>query len=157
MKLVIAGEVCSFDLMKKVKQHLLDRGHEVVDIGMQSEDDVMVFYQTAEAVARYIQDGKADRGLLMCGTGNGVCTVANKFEGIYAGLAESATTARLHWVINRSNVLCMGAWVVGELPACDMVDAWLDAEIGEGFNETRREVQAAGFDRVLEIERANFN
>ena len=156
MKLGIAAEVCSFELMKIVKQHLLDQGHEVTDIGMQSKEKPMVFYETARAVAEYIQQGKVERGLLMCGTGNGVCTIANKFKGIYAGLAESATTAKLHWVINRANVLCMGAWIVGQMAACDMVDAWLNAEIGEGFNETRRKVQADGFAKLQEIEKENF-
>ena len=156
MKLVIAAEVCSWELMKILKQHLLDQGHEVIDLGMQSEDKTMVFYETAPAVARYIQQGKADRGLLMCGTGNGVCTFASKFKGIYPGLAESATTAKLHWVINRSNVLCMGAWVVGQKVACDMVDAWLSARIGEGFDETRRKRQAEGFARLQKIESENM-
>ncbi len=92
----------------------------------------------------------------MCGTGMGVCLVANKFKGIYAAIAESATTARLHWVINRANVLCMGAWIVGPYVARDMVDAWLNAVIGEGFNEERRQVQAAGFLRIQEMESQNF-
>ena len=156
MKLVIAAEVCSFELMKIVKQHLIDQGHEIIDIGMQSPDKKMVFYGTAAAVAEYIQQGKADRGLLMCGTGNGVCNIANKYKGIYAGLAESATTAKLHWVINRCNVLCMGAWIVGQRAACDMVDAWINAEIGEGFNETRKKVQADGFAKLQAMENENF-
>ena len=156
MKLVIAAEVCSFELMKVVKQHLIEQAHEVIDLGMQSQDKPMVFYETAQAVAEYIQQGKAERGILMCGTGNGVCGIANKFKGIYAGLAESATTAKLHWVINRCNVLCMGAWIVGQKVACDMADAWLGAEIGEGFNQTRRKVQADGFAKLQEIEGKNF-
>ena len=156
MKVVIASEVCSFDLMKVVKQHLIDNGHEVIDLGMQDPDNICVFYNTARLVAEAIQNGQAERGILMCGTGNGVATIANKFKGIYAGLAESATTARLHWVINRSNVLCMGAWIVGPKVACDMVDAWIGAEIGEGFNETRKKVQADGFGKLQEIENGNF-
>ena len=156
MKLVVAAEVCSFELMKIIKQHLIEQGHEVVDLGMQDADKPMLFYDTAPAVARYIQEGKAERGILMCGTGNGVCQFANKFKGIYAGLAESATTARLHWVINRCNVLCMGAWVVGQKVAIDMVDGWLNAKIGEGFNDVRRKVQADGFEKLKQLESKNF-
>ena len=92
----------------------------------------------------------------MCGTGMGVCLVANKFKGVYAGVAESATTARLHWVINRANVLCMGAWIVGPSVARDMLDAWLTAKIGEGFNEERRRVQAEGYAHIQRIEVQNF-
>jgi len=156
MKLVVAAEVCSWEMMSVVKRHLIAQGHEVIDLGMQSQDQPMVFYEIAPMVARYIQEGKAERGLLMCGTGNGVCTLASKFKGVYPALAESATAARLHRVINRSNVLCMGAWIVGQKTACDMVDAWLSAEIGEGFDQIRRKRQAEGFARLQEIERENL-
>jgi ribose 5-phosphate isomerase B len=156
VKLAIAAEVCSFELMKAVKQHLLEAGHELLDLGMTCADQPHKFYETAPRVVRAIQSGEAERGILMCGTGMGVCLVANKFQGIYAAMAESATTARLHWVINRANVLCMGAWIVGPLVARDMVDAWLNAAIGEGFSEERRRVQAEGYARIQEIEGANF-
>ena len=156
MKLAIAAEVCSFELMKTVRQHLLDSGHEVLDLGMTCADQPHKFYETAARVAKAIQNGDAERGVLMCGTGMGVCMVAGKFKGIYAGIAESATTARLHWVINRANVLCMGAWIVGPQVARDMVDAWLGATIGEGFNEERRRVQADGYARIQQIEAENF-
>ena len=156
MKLAIACEVCSFGLMKVVKQHLIDAGHEVMDLGMQDEDHPDKFYLIAPRVAEAVLSGKAERGILMCGTGMGVCLVANKHKGIYAGVAESATTARLHYAINRANILCMGAWVVGPKVACDMVDAYLAAEIGEGFSEERRRVQAEGYERIKAIENANF-
>jgi ribose 5-phosphate isomerase B len=156
MRIAIAAEVCSFELMKVVKQHLLESGHDVLDLGMTCAEQPHKFYQTAPAVARAIQTGQVERGILMCGTGMGVCLVANKFKGIYAGVAESATTARLHWVINRANVLCLGAWIVGPLVARDMVDAWLGATIGQGFSEERRRVQADGYARIQEIETENF-
>ena len=156
MKLAIASEVCSFDLMQVVKQHLIEQGHEINDVGMQDKEHPDKFYLIAPRVAREVASGNAERGILMCGTGMGVCLVANKHKGIYAGVAESATTARLHYVINRANVLCMGAWVVGPRVACDMVDAYLSAEIGQGFNEERRRVQAEGYERIVEMENDNF-
>lgn len=156
MKIAIAGEVCSFPLMKLVKEYLLEQGHEVLDLGMVDENQPMVFYETAPRVAKAIQNGEAERGILMCGTGMGVCLCANKFKGIYAAIAESATTAELHYVINRANVLCMGKWIVGEKVALDMVDRWLRAEIGAGFSEERKRVQAAGFEKIKEIENQNF-
>jgi ribose 5-phosphate isomerase B len=156
MKLAIAAEVCSFELMKTVRQSLLDSGHEIIDLGMTDAAKPHKFYETAPRVAEAIQTGQVERGVLMCGTGMGVCLVANKFKGIYAAIAESATTARLHWVINRANVLCMGAWIVGPYVARDMVDAWLNATVGEGFNEERRRVQAEGYVRLQGIEAENF-
>jgi len=156
MKLAVAAEVCSFDLMKVVKQHLIDSGHEVIDLGMTSPDAPEKFYEIAPRVVKAIQNGEVERGILMCGTGMGVSLIANKFKGIYAAVAESATTAKLHRVINRANILCMGGWVVGAKVACDMVDRWLAAEIGEGFDEVRRKVQAEGFAKIQEIENENF-
>lgn len=156
MKVAIAGEVCSYSLMKLVKEHLIEKGHEVLDLGMTDEKEPMVFYETAPRVARAIQNGEAERGILMCGTGMGVCICANKFKGIYAGLAESATTAELHYVINRTNVICMGKWIVGEKVALDIVDRWLNATIGQGFSEERKRVQAEGFKKIKEIEEDNF-
>ena len=156
MKIAIAAEVCSYPLMKVVKEHLLAEGHELLDLGMTDERETLVFYQTAPRVARAIQNGEAERGILMCGTGMGVCICANKFKGIYAALAESATTGELHYVINRTNVLCMGKWIVGEKVALDIVDRWLNAAVGQGFSEERRQVQAEGYRKIQAIEAENF-
>lgn len=156
MKIAFASEVCSFELMKQVKEHIIEQGHEVIDLGMQSPDEPDVFFNTAPRVAQAVLDGTADRGILACGTGMGVCLTANKIKGIYAGVAESATTARLHYVINRANVLCFGAWIVGRLQAFDIVDAYLSAEIGAGMPEERRKVQANGFARIQELENESF-
>ena len=156
MKIAFASEVCSFDLMQQVKERLVEQGHEIIDVGMKSADEPDVFYEIAPRVAKLVADGEAERGILACGTGMGVCLCANKFKGIYAGLAESATTARLHYVINRANVLCLGAWIVGKLQAFDIVDAYLSAEIGQGMPEERRKAQGAGFASIQEYENENF-
>jgi len=156
MKIVIASEVCSFELMQLVKEYLKEKGYEIIDLGMKSVDKPEVFYNTAPRVAKAILNGEAARGILMCGTGMGVCLCANKFKGIYAGVAESPTTARLHYVINRANILCLGAWIVGKLQAFDIVDAYLEAEIGAGMSEERRKVQEAGFLKIKEYEKENF-
>lgn len=156
MKIAIGAEVCAYPLKEIVKKHLIEKGHEVVDLGMLSEDEPQLFYEVAPRVARAIQNKEVDRGVLMCGTGMGVCLCANKFKGVYAALAESGTTAELHYIINRANVLCMGKWIVGEKVACEMVDRWLSAEVGKGFNEERRRVQAEGYLKIKEIEDENF-
>ena len=156
MKIALAAEVCSFDLVQLVKEHLAEKGHEVLDLGMRATAEPMYFYQTAPLVAKAVLDGDVERGILACGTGMGVCICANKFKGIYAGLAESATTARLHYVINHANIICFGAWVVGKLAAFDIVDAYLGAEIGEGMNAERRRIQDDGFRRIQEYEEQNF-
>ena len=156
MRLAVASEVCSFDLMQVVKRHLSEGGHELADLGMTRAHEPRTFYEIAPRVADAVRAGEVERGILMCGTGMGVCLVANKFRGVYAAVAESATTARLHYVINRANVLCMGAWIVGPEVACDMADAWLGASVGEGFSAERRQVQADGYARIRQIEAENL-
>ena len=156
MKIAVASEVCSFELMQLVKERLQEQGHEIINLGMQSLDKPDVFYKTAPRVAKAVLNGEAERGILMCGTGMGVCICANKFKGIYAGVAESATTARLHYVINRANILCLGAWIVGKLQAFDIVDAYLNADIGEGMSEERKKVQENGFLKIKGYEEENF-
>ena len=156
MKIAIAAEVCSFPLIKFIKDDLIKQGYEVLDLGMKTTKEPLFFYQTASIVAKAIQNGQAERGILMCGTGMGVCICANKFKGVYAAVAESATAAELHYVINRANVLCLGKWIVGERVALDIVNRWLKAEIGAGFSEERRKVQAEGFQEIKKIENENF-
>lgn len=156
MKIAVAAEAVSFPLIGMLKEHLLSRGHEVIDLGMSSEQEPLYFYETAPRVARAIQNNEAERGILMCGTGMGVCICANKFKGVYACLAESATAAGLHYAINRANVLCMGKWMLGERVLLDIIDRWLETEIGAGFSEERKQVQAAGFQKIKEIEEENF-
>lgn len=156
MKIAFACEFCSFPLMQEVKQRLVEKGHDILDLGMQSADRPLLFYEIAPRVAEAVQRGEAERGIMACGTGMGVCIIANKYKGVYAGLAESATSARLCYVINRANILCFGGWMIGKLQAFDMVDAYLSATIGQGFSEERRKVQADGFAKVLEIEQRNF-
>lgn len=156
MKIAVAAEAVSFPLVEMIKDHLLARGHEVIDLGMQKAEEPLFFYETAPRVAKAIQNNEADRGILMCGTGMGVCICANKFKGIYACLAESATAAELHYAINRANVLCLGKWMLGEKVVLDIIDRWLDTTIGAGFSEERITVQAAGFQRIKDIEAENF-
>ncbi|WHH59007.1 RpiB/LacA/LacB family sugar-phosphate isomerase [Petroclostridium sp. X23] len=156
MKIAIAGEMVSFSLKEIVKQHLLEKGYEVVDLGMVTSEQPYAFYEIVPNVAKAIQNKEIDRGILFCGTGMGVSLCANKFKGVYAAAVESATTAELCYVINRANVLCMGKWIVGEKIACDMVDRWLNAEIGQGFSEERKKIQANGFQKLLDIENQNL-
>ncbi len=156
MKIAIAAEVVSFPMMQIIKEHLSAQGYELIDMGMTSENEPAFFFETAPRVARAIQRSEVERAILMCGTGMGVCILANKFKGVYACLAESATAAELHYVINRTNVLCMGKWLLGEKTVLDIVDRWLGAEIGAGFSEDRRKIQAAGFEKIKEIENDNF-
>jgi ribose 5-phosphate isomerase B len=82
-----------------------------------------------------IQSGKAERGILFCGTGMGVSIVANKFKGVYASVVESEFTGERCKIINNSNIISMGGWVVSAFRAKKIADLWLEASFVKGKKE----------------------
>jgi ribose 5-phosphate isomerase B len=152
MKIIIGADPSGFPLKTEIKDHLLKQGHEVVDVGMHDAKKEVTYYDAAAMVARKIQAGEADRGILFCGTGMGVSIVANKFKGIYASVVESEFTGERCKIINDANVLCLGCWIVSSYRAKKIVDLWLGAEFTKGKKELD---QFAGFlkDAFKEIEK----
>ncbi|MBN2569957.1 MAG: RpiB/LacA/LacB family sugar-phosphate isomerase, partial [Deltaproteobacteria bacterium] len=83
MKIALASDLSGFPLKEEVVSHLRSKGKiEVMDLGIESEDKPKPYFEQASLVARAIQEGTADRGILVCGTGQGMAIVANKFKGI---------------------------------------------------------------------------
>lgn len=134
MKIVIAADPFALGLKDTVKEHLIEQGHEVTDVGATKENEV-AYYDAAVIACKLMQAGKAQRGVLFCGTGMGMAIVANKFKGIAASCVESEYAARMARVINDSNVLTMGAMIVGEWMAKNMVDAWMNAKHTQGLEQ----------------------
>ena len=77
MKVVIASDFSGFRLKEAVKAHILSIGYEVEEVGARSDDDTTLYFEASERLARYIQEGRADRGIVICGTGAGVSMIAN--------------------------------------------------------------------------------
>lgn len=132
MNIVIAADPFAVGLKDEVKNHLEARGHTVTDVGA-TKDSEIPYYDCAPIAARALQEGKADRAILFCGTGAGMAIVANKFRGVTAVCAESVFSARMARAINDSNALTMGAMIVTPWMAKDMVDAWLDTKHTQGL------------------------
>lgn len=130
MILALGADPFALSLKQSLLEHLTQRGIQVISV---ENDDKMPFYETASAGAKLIQTGAADCAILLCGTGAGMCVVANKFAGISAVCVESVFTAAKAKAINRANVITMGAMVVGAGMACAMADAWLDTDYNEGL------------------------
>ena len=93
MKIAIASDASGFRLKEHVKQVLREAGHDVTDVGQQREEENVRYYEAGELLARAIQSGAYERGLVMCGSGAGVCMTAGKFRGVYAVACESEYTA----------------------------------------------------------------
>lgn len=113
-----------FDLKEKVKAHLEEKGYEVKDVGCYDKNacDYPIY---GKAVANSVADGTCEKGIVICTTGIGISIAANKVKGVRAALCADSTTARMTRLHNDSNVLAMGAGIVGENLAMDIVDTFM--------------------------------
>lgn len=134
MNVVIAADPFAVDLKDAVAEHLKGKGYTLIDVGATKEKE-LPYYDCAPAAAQLLQDGKAERGVLFCGTGAGMAIVANKFRGVNAVAVESVFSARMARAINDANVLTMGAMIVAPWLANEMVDTWLDTKHTEGLEQ----------------------
>jgi ribose 5-phosphate isomerase B len=126
MKLVIGSDHAGFLLKEDVRAYLADKGHEVVDLGVHSTEP-SDYPDAAEAVGDAINAEVASRGILICGSGVGVCVAANKIPGIRAGMCHDHYSAHQGVEHDEMNVLVLGARVIGTETAHDVADAFLAA------------------------------
>lgn len=136
MNLAIGSDHAGFKLKNELLVHLLEKGLELQDFGPDTADSVD-YPDYAHKVAESVATGENDLGILICGSGNGVCITANKHKGIRAALAweeEIAALARQH---NNANILCVPARFVSKAKAFKIVDAWLDATFEGGRHQNR--------------------
>lgn len=137
MKIAVACDHGALALKEAVKAHLAARGDEAVDFGTNSLDSCD-YPDYAGPAARAVADGTCDRGIVMCTTGIGVSIVANKVKGIRCALVSDLMSARLTREHNDTNMLAMGAGVLGEKLALEIVDTWLDTPFSEGPRHKNR-------------------
>ena len=137
MKISIASDHGGFVLKEAVKKHLIEKGYEVKDFGTDSlaSCDYPDFGKPA---AQAVADGEVDFGILICTTGIGMSMLANKIKGIRAALCSDSVSARLTREHNDANVLVMGAGIVGEILAINMVDTFLTTEFSKLEKHQRR-------------------
>ena len=136
MKLAIGCDHAAVDLKQEIILHLQNRGIEVEDFGTYTKDscDYPIY---AEKVANEVVSGRADRGILICGTGVGISIAANKVKGVRCVVCSEPYSAKLSKMHNNTNILAFGARVVGPDLAKMIVDAWLDAEYEGGRHQRR--------------------
>ncbi|MBQ3273995.1 MAG: ribose 5-phosphate isomerase B [Christensenellaceae bacterium] len=135
MKIALGADHGGFELKETVKQHLIEKGYEVIDCGTYSSDsvDYPVFGRKA---AICVKDGEADFGVLVCGTGIGISYAANKVPGIRCARLTDVYSAKLTRAHNDSNMMSLGARVTGPGLALEIVDAFLN----EPFSNDPRHV-----------------
>ena len=152
MKLAIGSDKSGFAVKEAVKAWLKENGFEADDLGTVDPSEVHPYYQVAAEAAPKIQDGTYDRAILICGTGAGMCVVANKFKGVHAVACESLYAAKMARAINNANVLCMGGWIVGPEMAIEMVKAFLATDWCQDLEDWRAANMHRFAAKVAEIE-----
>lgn len=136
MKIALGADHGGFELKEKIKKHLEEKNIEVVDCGTHSTQSVD-YPEFGHAVGHAVADKKVDFGIVVCGTGIGISLAANKVPGIRAALCTNTTMAKLTREHNDANILALGARIVGDVLALDMVDAFLETEFAGGRHQKR--------------------
>lgn len=136
MKIAIGNDHGGVQLKQALKTHLIAKGYEVLDLGTNSvaSTDYPIYGQK---VSEAVINQAADLGIALCGTGIGISIACNKVKGIRAALCHDVFSAQATREHNDSNVLCMGARVIGDGLACMIVDTWLDATYQGGRHAQR--------------------
>lgn len=136
MKIALACDHSALELKEEIKTLLTDRGLEYEDFGTYTTDSCHYPVYGARA-AKAVADGRCDLGIVICGTGIGISMAANKVKGIRCALCSDTFSARMTRIHNNSNMLALGARVIGVELAKEIVNAWLDAEFEGGRHQVR--------------------
>jgi ribose 5-phosphate isomerase B len=137
MQIILGCDHAGFPLKQVVQNVVRAAGHQVVDVGTDSTDPVD-YPDIAERVGRAIVEGRAQRGILLCGSGVGACIAVNKIAGIYAGVCHDTYSAHQAVEHDDMNVLCLGARIIGSELAREVVQSYLSAEFSKDERHRRR-------------------
>ncbi len=137
-ELVVGADFAGYPLKEVVVAHLKKKGWKITDMGVTAPNEQegntdLMFHRVGLRVGAMISEGEFERALLFCGTGMGIHIAASKCPGVHAGVVESVPAALRAITGNGVNVLAMGAFYVAPQMACDIVDAYLNAELGSGY------------------------
>lgn len=134
--IAIACDHAGYSLKSKLKDQLEQGGYRVLDLGTNSEDSVD-YPDYGFAMAEALRDGKAETGVLVCGSGIGISIAANRFPEVRAALVHDSLGAKMSRLHNDANVICFGGRMIGEEVAKDSLDVFLETEF-EGGRHARR-------------------
>ena len=136
MKIVVGSDHAAYELKEAIKEKLINEGHEVIDVGCDSTESVD-YPKYGHAVGRTVASGDAERGIAVCGSGIGISIACNKVPGIRAALCTSVEMAEMCRRHNNANVVCMGARMISQELAFDIIDKWMTTDF-EGGKHLRR-------------------
>jgi ribose 5-phosphate isomerase B len=136
MKIVLASDHGGYDLKEVIKKHLTEKGYDIMDLGTNSEESVD-YPDYGYAAGEVVAQGKADCGIVFCGSGIGICIAANKVKGIRCALLTSVEMAVLAKSHNDANIISLGGRLTPPDLAIQIVDTWLTTD-SEGGRHQRR-------------------
>jgi RpiB/LacA/LacB family sugar-phosphate isomerase len=137
MRIAVGSDHAGYPMKERLASWLAESGHAVYDLGTHNTDPVD-YPDYAAAVAQAVLDGRADRGIVICGSGAGAAIAANKLQGIRAAVAHDGYTAHQMVEHDDVNVLCLGSRVVGESLAEDLVTTFIAAKFTRDDRHVRR-------------------
>lgn len=144
MKVIIGSDGSGFPLKSKIVKALIEDGYDVKDVGGPSDKEGY-YLDAAEPVCQGVQSGEYERGILVCGTGQGMNISANKFTGIRSAICYDVFTAKMSRADNNANVLCTGAWLMDADEGVKMARVWLTSD----YYDTNQ----YGLKRIAEFEK----
>ena len=136
MKIAVGSDHRGFDIKQQIMAIATELGHECIDVGT-SDNNPVDYPDLAYLAATAVSKKEADRAILTCATGIGMCMAANKVKGIRAALCHDELSAQISRDHNNSNVLCLSADQIGVLLLRKMVEVWLRTEFSGGRHERR--------------------
>ncbi|MBO6054965.1 MAG: RpiB/LacA/LacB family sugar-phosphate isomerase [Oscillospiraceae bacterium] len=152
MKLVFCSEKIAFPLKDAVAQRLQSLGHEIVDLSLREDGSDRPYFEVGELVGKKMEQKEYDFGFVFCGSGMGVCMVANRFEGVFAACTESVRTTKMSRSINNANVLALGVNVIAPALGCEMAEAFVETKFPDSAPEGIREFLKIAFAEVQKID-----
>jgi ribose 5-phosphate isomerase B len=138
MKVAISADHAGFPLKDHLVKWLPTQGYEVVDLGVNTDAVPSDYPDAAERIADAMREGRAERGILACGSGVGACIAANKFDGVYASVCHDTYSAHQGVEHDQMNVLCIGARIVGTSLAEELALTFLRATPSQEERHLRR-------------------
>jgi len=148
MKLAVSADHAAVELRRLVLAHLRATGHDVTDLGGDDPDEPDDYPDRAAELGREVAEGRAELGILLCGSGAGACIAANKLRGVRAATCHDTFSAHQCREDDDANILCLGARIVGSSLALELVDTFLNARFSGLERHQRR------LDKVLALEAA---
>lgn len=149
MKIALSADHAGYPLKQHLLDYLTQQGHEVLDLGVDTPDVPSDYPDAAEAVAQAVLEGRAERGILACGSGVGASIAANKFDGIYCAVAHDTYSAHQGVEHDRMNILAIGARVIGVKVAEELADTFIAAQVSDEERHARR------FGKIQSFEQRN--